>query len=274
MTRLVSRLVPGSFTATDAGAVANRGVARWWPLVVLTTLAALAASLVALGPRAPSYSATTRMPLTPLSQSDETFLGTSLVRDAGDATRTSSMAAKLLDSHRVAVATAQSLGGRWTPESVRAAVDVAPVGETNMIGITARAADPGQAVRLAQTFAETALKDRWQTVSAELDRRIAFAARNTDADPNTGEESRKLQLLKFVRETGADPTLGIESTSPPVRVKEMPAAVTIGMAGVGGMFVGVLAAVGIERFRRRAQSDDVVVDGRELSVSSPEVLRR
>ncbi|MGW6564850.1 hypothetical protein [Streptomyces sp. NPDC054975] len=241
--------------------------------MVLTTVAAVVASVVALGPRAPSYSATTRMPVTPLSQSDETFLGTSLVRDAGDATRTSSMVAQLVDSHRVAVGTAQSLGGRWTPESVRDAVDVKPVGETNLIGITARAADPDQAVRLAQTFAETALKDRWQTVSAELDRRIAFSAENTAVDPNTGEESRKLQLLRFVRESGADPTLGIESTSPPVRVKEMPQAVTIGVAAVGGMFLGVLAAVGIERFRRRAPSDDVAAVERDLPVSSQEMLR-
>ncbi|MET9519198.1 hypothetical protein [Streptomyces sp. NPDC002994] len=214
------------------------------------------------------------MEVTPLAQSDETFLGTSLVRDAGDTNRTSSTVARLLDSHRVALTTAQSLGGRWTPDSVRAAVDVTPVGETNMIEITARAADPGQADRLAQTFAKTALKDRWQTISAELDRRIAFATKNTAADPNAGEESGKLQLLTFVRQTGADPTLRIDSTSPPVRVEGMPAVVMTGMAAVGGMFLGVLAAFGIERHRRRAQSDDVAAAGREPPVSSAETLGR
>lgn len=285
MTTDLNRRVLGTSTASDdtrpaaphvsdagAGAVAIRDVVRWWRLVVLTTLAALVASAVALGLRAPSYSATTRMLVAPLAQSDETFLGTSLVRDAGDANRTSSTVAQLLDSHRVALATAQSLGGSWTPESVRTAVDVTPVGETNATEITARAAGPGQAVRLAQTYAETALKDRWRTISAELDRRIAFATKNTAADPNAGEESGKLQLLTFVRQTGADPTLRIESTSPPVRIEEMPAVVIIGMAGVGGMFLGVLAAVGIERLRRRAQSDEVAAAGRELPVSSRENL--
>jgi hypothetical protein len=213
------------------------------------------------------------MPVTPLAQSDETFLGTSLVRDAGDANRTSSTVARLLDSPRVALGTAESLGGRWTPASVRSAVDV-EVGETNMIEITARAADPDQAGRLARTFAQTALKDRWRTISAELDRRIAFATRNTAADPNAGEESRRLQLLTFVRESGADPTLSIDSVGPPVRVNEMPATVMIGMAAVGGMFLGVLGAVGIERVRRRAQSDDVATDGREPDLSSPGNLRK
>ncbi|MFH8656254.1 hypothetical protein [Streptomyces afghaniensis] len=254
-----------------SGAVGIRDVVRWWPLVVLTTLAAVVASVVALGPRAPSYSSTARMPVTPLAQSDETFLGTSLVRDAGDANRTSSTLARLLDSHRVALETAQSLGGNWTPGSVRSAVDVT-VGETNMIEITARAADPDQAVRLARTFAQTALNDRWQTISAQLDRRIAFATRNTAADPNAGEESRRLQLLTFVRESGADPTLSIDSIGPAVRVKEMPAAVMIGMAAVGGMFLGVLGAVGIERVRRRAQNDDVAPAGREPDGSAPETI--
>ncbi|MEU0195474.1 hypothetical protein ABZ250_37555 [Streptomyces afghaniensis] len=256
-----------------SGAVGIRDVVRWWPLVVLTTLAAVVASVVALGPRAPSYSSTARMPVTPLAQSDETFLGTSLVRDAGDANRTSSTVARLLDSHRVALETAQSLGGRWTPGSVRSAVDVT-VGETNMIEITARAADPDQAVRLARTFAQTALNDRWQTISAQLDRRIAFTTRNTAADPNAGEESRRLQLLTFVRESGADPTLSIDSVSPAERVKEMPAAVMIGMAAVGGMFLGVLGAVGIERVRRRAQHDDVAPAGREPDVAAPEIIRK
>ncbi|MFD0368111.1 hypothetical protein [Streptomyces sp. NPDC059071] len=243
--------------------------------MVLTTLAALVASaVVAWGPRDPSYRATTRMPVTPLSQSDETFIGTSLIRDAGDAQRTSSTVARLLDSQRVAAATARSLGAPWTPASVRAAVDVKTVDETNMIEVTARADEPGQAVRVAETFAQTALKDRWQTVSAELDRRIAFAQKNTDADPNAGEESRRLQLLTFVRQSGVDPTLSIDSTGPAVRVDEVPAAVIMVMAGAGGMFLGVLAAYGIERHRRRPRDEDVAAPARELPVHPSETLSR
>ena len=257
------------------GGVPLHDLLRWWPLVVITTLAALLASAaVAWGPRGPSYSATTRMPVTPLAQSDETFIGTSLVRDAGDANRTSSTVARLLDSHRVAAATARSLGDPWTPASVRAAVDVEPVDETNMIEVTAKADEPGQAVRVAETFAQTALKDRWQTVSAELDRRIAFAQKNTDADPNAGEESRRLQLLTYVRETGVDPTLSIDSTGPAVHVGEVPAAVVMVMAGAGGMFLGVLAAYGIERHRRRPRSEDVAAPAPELPLHSSETLSR
>ncbi|MER7519451.1 hypothetical protein [Streptomyces sp. NPDC126499] len=259
--------------ATATGGVPAHRVLRWWPLMLLTTIAAVVASLVvALGSRDPSYSATTKMPVTPLSQSDETFLGTSLVRDAGDADRTSSTVARLLDSHRVARETARSLGGAWTPESVGRAVDVTPVGETNMIEITARAAEPGQAVRLSQTFAETALTERWRTISAELDRRIAFAERTTDTDPNAGEESRRLQLLTFVRENGVDPTLSIDSTTPPVRVQEMSGAVVVGMAAVGGLFVGVVAAYGIERFRRRPPDEDATAADGEPPMS-PHTLR-
>ncbi|MFI6439232.1 hypothetical protein [Streptomyces sp. NPDC050759] len=256
---------------TGAGPVRVQDVVRWWPLVVLTTLAAVVATLVALGQRAPSYSATARMPVTPLAQSDETFLGTSLIRDAGDANRTSATVARLLDSQRVAAQTAQSLGGHWTTASVRSAVDV-KVGETNVIEIKARAAEPGQAARVATTFAQTALKDRWRTISAQLDRRIAFADKNTPADPNAGDESRRLQLLTYVRQSGADPTLSIDSISPPVRVKEMPEAVMIGMAAVGGMFLGVLPAIGIERHRRRARYEAAVAAEHEAPVSAPATL--
>lgn len=79
--------------------------------VVFVAPVAVGASAIALSQRERSYTATAKLLSTPVAQYDETFLGTSLVRDPGDANRTAPTAVELLDSDEVAVASARRLGG-------------------------------------------------------------------------------------------------------------------------------------------------------------------
>jgi hypothetical protein len=172
------------------------------------------------------------------------------VRDAGDAKRTAATMAALLDSRRAATAAADYLGGDWAPESVDAAVKVSVVEDTNVINVVARSADRDRATKVAEGFAKATLADRWQTISAELDRRIAAFAAIAAAEPNAGDASARLQTLTVIRESGFDPTLRVDSTSPAVRDKQMPIWAIVGLATAGGLFVGLLAAVGMARLRR------------------------
>ena len=88
-----------------------RAVARRWPVVVLITLGAVLAGCLALAMRDDSYQATANLLVVPLAQSDETFLGTSLIRDSGDASRTPATVAKALH--------ARDIGGRPRGNSAR-----------------------------------------------------------------------------------------------------------------------------------------------------------
>lgn len=243
-----------------------RDILRWWPLLLVTMGLALGAAGWAHQHTVPTYVATTRIVVVPLPQWDETFLGTDLVRDSGDATRTAATTAAELQSDRYIRATADYLGGEWTAESVGAAITVLAPGETNTIEISARSSDPGRAEKLASGFASAIMADRWQGISAQLDARIT-ALRNSSligggdpqgTNPTASEQAAQLQTITIVRDSRIDPTLRVGSTSRAERASEMPLAVTLSMAALGGLFVGVLAAAAIE-FVRRSKNGPIKV---------------
>jgi uncharacterized protein involved in exopolysaccharide biosynthesis len=232
--------------------VGIREILRWWPVLIAVTLMAIGAAIWTTSRQAPSYTATARLMVIPLAQTDETFLGTSLVRDPGDSSRTASTVATQLNSRRAAMVTANYLGKGWTAESVGKAVKVTALENTTLIEIVARSTDPGKAATLAEGFATAILADRWKTISAELDRQIA--AVTATADPNAGDGSTRLVTLKMVRDSGSDPTMRMDATTPAVRHKQLPSWLIVGLAAAGGLFVGLLAATGMAMLRRRTDA--------------------
>lgn len=243
--------------------IGTREIARRWPLIVAVMVIAVGAAMWTQSRQVPSYTATTRVEVVPLPQWDETFLGTDLVRDSGDATRTAATVAVELNSARAATVTADYLGGGWTPESVAAAVKVSSFEQTNVVEIVARSASAEKAVKLSQAYATATLADRWRSISAQLDGRIAKIqasalanpAANTDTsntNPLAAQQSDRLQTLHMIRESGADPTMRIESTGAAVGSKQLPTGVVLALAATGGLFVGSLAAAGMAALRRPA----------------------
>jgi uncharacterized protein involved in exopolysaccharide biosynthesis len=228
-------------------------------LVLTTTLIALGTAVWSYTHSTPSYTAITRIIVVPLPQWDETFLGTDLIRDSGDATRTAATVAADLGSDHYARVTAQYLGGDWTADSVRTGLTVKAPGETNVVEITARSSDPGRAQKLASGFVMATAADRWQAIAAQLDSRIAALKADTltaagdqqGTNPSATEQLARLQTLTIVRASGSDPTLQTGATDPSVQTAQLPFAVTLVLAALGGLFVGVLAAASMELLQRR-----------------------
>jgi capsular polysaccharide biosynthesis protein len=233
-----------------------RHVLRWWPLIVLPAIIAVAAAYWSVSHQSPSYTAATRLAIIPLAQWDETFLGTSLIRDGGDAHSTATTTAQLLDSPRAAAVAAASMGGGWTPESVDRAVKVSAVPDSNVVEVAVQSQDPKVAQQVSEDFARAVLDDRWRMISAELDARIAAVSAITPADPNAGEASARLQTLILIRQAGADPTLRIDSTGAAVEDPQLPLVVVLGLAALGGAAVGVLCAMAAVRLRRARTEPD------------------
>jgi capsular polysaccharide biosynthesis protein len=251
-------------TRHNARALRVRDVLRWWPLVILPAVIAVAGALWSVSHQQPTYTATTRLAIFPLAQWDETFLGTSLVRDGGDPKTTAATTASLLDSWGAATVTADYLGSGWTPEAVDGAIKVSAVPDTNVIEVVAHSSDPGAAQRVSEGFAKATLADRWRTISTELDARIAAVTGTTAADPNAGEASAHLQTLTLIRQAGVDPTLRIDSTSPAVETGHLSAVVVVGVAAVGGSAVGLLTALGVAQLRRRRVTSPAAEENPEL----------
>ena len=245
-----SRTTSGARTSTSARIVDD--AKRHWLLVVLVALAAVAATLVALSQREPSYRATATLLITPLPQYDDAFLGVSLVRDAGDANRTAATVATLIESDDAAARAARTLGAGWTTKSVKDAVDVKPVAGTNVVRVTARAGERARAKLLASTYVQSAFQVRWDRIARELDTRIAdLRTLRRAAAPTSEEVARQLAILEAVRRSGVDPTLSHRSTGRAVEANGIPNAVAAALALLGGLVVGVLAAAALGASRRR-----------------------
>ncbi len=108
-------------------------------LVVLTTLLAVGSCVTWLAVRTPAYDATAQLLVTPLPQGDQQFLGVAYIRDSGEPTRTVQTAATLLEGPSAASRTAERLGPGWTRKKVEDSIEVETVGESNVIGVRARA---------------------------------------------------------------------------------------------------------------------------------------
>jgi capsular polysaccharide biosynthesis protein len=236
-------------TRNDVLSARIHEIVRWWPLILIPTLIAIAAGIWSVSQQRPTYTATARLEVVPLVQWDEVFLGTSLVRDGGDAKRTATTVAALLDSRQAATAAAEYLGTGWTPESVDDAIKVSVVQDANVIDVVAETADPESAVRLTEGFTKATLEDRWQTIAPELDARIE-ALSDAVVSSAPGEAATRLQTLKAVRDSGADPTLRMGPSGPATENDRLSVVAVIGLAAAGGISIGVLAAMLMARLRR------------------------
>ena len=232
-------------------------------LVALTTLAAFLGALAYLTVREPTYEATATVLVNALPQDDQTFLGLGLLRDSGDATRTTQTAATLLDTPEAAAATATELGDDWTEKKVRDSIDVAPEGGSNIVVITATATEAEVAADLATGFADATLEQRAKDLSRDVADAITLVESELNAtnptDPNATVLSGRLSQLQAIGETG-DPTLTLQqpaliptSPSDPGPLIVLPLALIAGLAlGAGGALIRELTD------RRLADADDAL----------------
>lgn len=234
---------------TALAAYVNSVRTHLW-LVGIVIAVAVGASVVWLATSSTSYRATAQIFVSPLSQEDVAFLGLPLVRDAGDPTRTIQTAAALVDTREAAKAAARELGPPWTPGAVQAAVDVMPLGQTNILSVSAVAGRSTDAAEIANAFAVSALAVRQQTIQ-----RLARQAvpnlrtrlrRMTPGSPGTAELQRQLNVLEGLSR-GPDPTLALsQRASAPSSPLGAPAYMVIALALLAGAVLGTGAALLID----------------------------
>jgi tyrosine-protein kinase len=207
-------------------------------VVALTTIAALAVAAALLATREPTFTSTAQLLVTPLPQDDRTFLGTTLLRDSGDPTRTVQTAAALVDSPLAAQRAARRLGNGMQQRAVEASVQVQPLGESNILSITASSTTADGAARLANEYAESALAVRGE----EIRRQIDAVMQSVGPDPTLADRTR-LAELRAVRDRG-DPTLMLaQRAQAPGASTGAPAWLVLALAAIAGFTLGSIAAL-------------------------------
>jgi Mrp family chromosome partitioning ATPase/DNA-binding winged helix-turn-helix (wHTH) protein/capsular polysaccharide biosynthesis protein len=207
-------------------------------VVALTTIAALGVAAALLATREATYTSTAQLLVTPLPQDDRTFLGTTLLRDSGDPTRTVQTAAALVDSPLAAQRAARRLGGGLDARTVQADVNVQPLGESNILSVTASSTTADGAARLANEFADSALAVRGEEIRSQVD----AVMQTVGPDPTAADRTR-LAELRAVRDRG-DPTLLLsQPAQAPESSKGAPAWLVLALAAIAGFTLGSIAAL-------------------------------
>jgi succinoglycan biosynthesis transport protein ExoP len=250
-----------------------RAVARRWWLVVLAAVIAAAAAAAWTQARDDEYSTAAEILVTPIGIDDQTFLGVQALRQTGDAARTVQTAVGLIDSVPAARRTADALGHGWSERRVRDHTDVQVRGASNLVAVTARAADPDEAAELATTFAQTALTIRREQLAEAFQETIGQVESELDGLPRDRQRSGyadqlrlRLNTLQVAQRVG-DPTLSLAQPAPvPTGATGVSDWLLIVAALLAGAVVGLLLAVALAALDRRIRDESDLAETRRIPV--------
>jgi Mrp family chromosome partitioning ATPase/capsular polysaccharide biosynthesis protein len=243
-------------------------------LVALVVLVALGAGIAFVSLRSPRYDATAELLITPLPQDDTTFRGLSLIRDTGDPARTAQTATALIDTRAAATLAAKRLGDGFTADKVLADTDVTPLGDSDVLAVTAQSDDANRAGRVANEFASSALDAREDALLTEVNAAIAQSKAQLNNVPPRSPVANtvvdRLTQLRTLKSSGEDPTLSFSQRAvPPSSPAGVPAPLVVLLSLLAGLTIGAGAALLLELLDRRIRDEDDLV-----RLASPPTLTR
>jgi Mrp family chromosome partitioning ATPase len=242
-----------------------RAVQRHWRFVlIVTALTALVATYTALR-GGKTYQASASVLVTPLPQSDPNFIGIGVVMDTGEPARTVQTAAALIGSAEAAGATAAAMGHGWTTEGVQKAVSVTPLGQSDVLSITATGSSPSESARLANEFAKAAVTARGAVVQHNIATELTVlearvAALSSGVQSTTSEQadlSARIGELRAARASGGDPTLSVSQAAQlPTSASGASRSLIALLSLLGGFALASIGALGLEFFNRAVRDED------------------
>lgn len=173
-------------------------------------LACILGSLAWLAVRSLDYSATAELLVSPVPEADTSFVGVPLIRDvAADPARPVETAAAIVDSPAVSRRAAERLHGD-KDAGLGGGVEVEALQSQNVIAITATAATPEAAARIANAFANGAIdlrRERLQPLIADAIDKTEQQLRTVQpGSEDEGLLQARLADLETIRD-GTDPTI-------------------------------------------------------------------
>lgn len=144
-------------------------------IVIVAAGAAAAAAILGLTLAPVKDQATARVVVTPFQATDPAVAGLPLLLSAGDPTPALITAQGLVGAAPVAQLTAERMGPGWSEARVVHQVEVTLESGSQLIDITANAAKPSVATRLANVYAAAALQVRGNQVQPAIQAALARA---------------------------------------------------------------------------------------------------
>lgn len=258
----MSPLVTPSSTGASEGALAPyvRAVRAHPWLIVLISAVAVATGLFWVATRSHSYTASSQVLVTPLSN-DGSYAGLPILTDSVDPTRTLQTAASVLQSPAASDAAAGSMPG-WTSRRVADAVAVEPQGESNVVTVTATADSPEAAAKLANAYTESTLTLRGRNLRDKAAGSIASLQAQQKSVPasdtaTSQQIASELSSLERIRD-GQDPNFSLlqPASASAATATGSPASLVLALALIAGLALGLGAALALEHLNRRVRDEE------------------
>jgi capsular exopolysaccharide synthesis family protein len=225
--------------------------------VVLVPLAAVVASLL----QEDRYTAKATL-LFRDPQIDQTLFGSNPPQ-TGDPTREAATNVQLVSLDVVMEETAKALGGSFTRDSVRDAVEISGAQDADLVTIEATDSDPEMAARIANTFAAEYIEFRRRAdrqmineTTRLVERRLAELS-SEELDSPTGRVLRKrLEELEILASLQTGNVEQVQVAEPPSE-RSAPQPMRNGVIGVVlGLMLGIGAALLMDRLDRRLRDPE------------------
>jgi non-specific protein-tyrosine kinase len=226
---------------------------RVWVIVLAVVLCTFVA-VVYVETASPVYTAHAQVLVTPVSGTDATTLsGLGVITASSDPTQDVETAASLVPSINVAQAAQQRLKLRGSPQSILLRVSVQPISQSKIVAVTADAPTATEAAALANSFAQAAINQRTSSFRALANQKIGtLAAQVVKERPTaTGTASTLAQELAALQAFAAGPLpdMSVSTQAVPPSGRSSPrVALSLGVAVVAGLVLGILGAFALEAF--------------------------
>jgi len=240
-----------------------------WVLVLATVVIAVGAAVAYSLTATKRYEAEADILVTPLSGSDNTFVGIpGLLRETSVPNSAILTAARLVKTPAVAREARSRLGSSSSIESLLLHVDAKPLSQSSIVAVVGKAESPGLASNIANAFADALVTRRTddfqhglKEVHSRLQAQLNAIPPSLRSAPEAAAIQQRLVDLGSVLDA-QDPTIEVSSRAEPPRSQTWPRPVlSIAVALLASLLLGTGAAIASELISPRiTREEDLAVD--------------
>lgn len=250
-----------------------RAIRDHWLMITIIVVAAVAASTAYAETSPKRYEATADLLVSPVSPSDPTFVGIDVLRESSDQSRAVLTVARLVTSPQLAVAARRRLGVRTSPETLLRKISVSPLGQSQIVTITATASNPRSAAAIANAFANALVTTRTAAFQADVRTQIKRLRTNLStipADQRNAPEAIAIQqrLGNVAALVGApDPSVQLVNAAVSPQNPSWPRPkLTMAVAFVAALLFGSAVALALDFFNPRLRREEELLFEHRLPI--------
>lgn len=245
-----------------------RAIRRHLRFVTSVTLLAVAIAAITVLRAGRTYQASASVLVSPIPAGDPSytaFVGVGVVLDSNDPARTLQTALALINTDQSAAATARVMGSGWTPQQVQKAVAVTPLGQSDVLSVTASGSSGRDAAQLANAYANSAVALRGAVVQKNISTQLAgLQARVGSLPPGApgnsaqlADLSTRIAELRAAKAHGGDPTLTVSQAAvAPTSPVGTSRVLILLLSLICGFALASVAALGLEFFSRPVRDEE------------------